>query len=497
MKSYLCIDLKSFFASVECRERNLDPLKTNLVVADEERTDKTICLAITPSLKKYGLGGRARLYEVKEVVRKENYKRRKKVFRFTKKSYDDEELKNNPYAELDFIIAPPRMRYYMKYSTKIFSIYLKYISKDDIYSYSIDEVFIDATSYLSLYHKTPEELATMIIKDIYDTTGITATAGIGTNLYLAKIAMDIVAKHMSPNSFGVRIASLNEMTYREKLWCHEPLSDFWRVGKKSMAKLLNYNIKTMGDIALCSHQNEELLYKLFGVNAETLIDHAWGYEPVTIAQIKKCRPMSKSISQGQVLSCPYEALKVRLIIREMVDLMCYELVSKHFMTDKIVLHIGYDVDNLSDFHRCQYIKGELVSDMYGRKVPKPAHGTIRLTKKTASSKLLSAKALELFEKIINPYLLVRRLTISFENLAYDNEEKLQKENVQFDLFTDNLKKDEDKKQEQKDIQKEHEIQKVILNIKKKYGKNAILKGMNLEEGATAQERNREVGGHRA
>ncbi len=497
MKSYLCIDLKSFYASVECRERNLDPLKTNLVVADEERTDKTICLAITPCLKKYGLGGRARLYEVKEIVRKENYKRKKKGYRLTKKSYDDEELTKNPCTEIDFIIARPRMAYYMKYSTKIFSIYLKYISKEDIYSYSIDEVFIDATSYLSLYQKTPEELATMLIKDIYDTTGITATAGIGTNLYLAKVAMDIVAKHMPPNSFGVRIASLNEKTYREKLWCHEPLSDFWRVGKKSMEKLLTYNIKTMGDIALCSHQNEEFLYKIFGVNAETLIDHAWGYEPVTIEQIKNCRPISKSISQGQVLSCPYEALQVQLVIREMVDLMCYELVSKHFVTDKIVLHIGYDVDNLSDYNRSQYIKGELTSDMYGRKVPRPAHGTIRLNKKTASSKLLCQKTLELFEKIINPYLLVRRLTVSFEDLSYDKDEKVKRENVQFDLFSDSFTKDEEKKQEQKEIQKEHEIQEVILNIKKKYGKNAILKGMNLEKGATAKERNREIGGHRA
>ena len=492
---YLCIDLKSFYASVECRERGLDPLKTNLVVADESRTDKTICLAITPSLKKYGLKGRARLYEVKEVVRRANYKRRQKGFKLTKKSYDDEELNKNPHTEIDFLIAKPRMIYYMKYSTKIFQTYLEFVSKEDIYSYSIDEVFIDITSYLKMYQKTPEELATMIMKRVYDKTGITATCGIGTNLYLAKVAMDIEAKHMEPNDFGVRIAFLDEKTYRYKLWTHEPLTDFWRVGKGTQEKLLGYGIKTMGDIALCSHQNEELLYKLFGVTAETLIDHAWGYEPLSMKQIKNCRPVTKSISRGQVLSCPYEAKNIGLVVREMVDLMSYELVEHHFVTSKIVLHIGYDVSNLNE--RAKYIEGGLTNDMYGRKVPKPSHGTINLHKKTASSKILCEYALKLLEEIINPHLLVRRITIYMTDLASDLDVNSQKENVQFDLFANTSLKDEEKQKEQEDIKDEKQIQKVILDIKNKYGKNAILKGMNLEKGATARERNQEIGGHNA
>ena len=492
---YLCIDLKSFYASVECRERGLDPLKTNLVVADEQRTDKTICLAITPSLKKYGLKGRARLYEVKEVVRQANYKRRQKGFKLSQKSYNDEELTKNPHAAIDFLIAKPRMAYYMKYSTEIFQTYLEFVSKDDIYSYSIDEVFIDITSYLKMYQKTPAEIATMIMKRVYEKTGITATCGIGTNLYLAKVAMDIEAKHMNPNSFGVRIAFLDERSYRYQLWTHEPLTDFWRVGKGTQERLLRHGIKTMGDIALCSKQNEQLLYKLLGVNAEILIDHAWGYEPLNMKQIKNCRPVTKSISRGQVLSCPYEAKDINLVVREMVDLMSYELVEHHFLTSKIVLHIGYDVNNLKE--RKKYIEGELTNDMYGRKVPKPSHGTININKNTSSSKILCEYALQLLDRIINPHLLVRRITIYMMDLVNDLDISSQQENVQFDLFSNSSLKDAEKKKEQRDIKDEKQIHKVILDIKNKYGKNAILKGMNLEKGATARERNKEIGGHHA
>ena len=382
---YMCIDLKSFYASVECRERGLDPMTTNLVVADPNRTEKTICLAVSPSLKQYGIPGRARLFEVIQKVKEMNYKRRKEnnVYKFIGKSYNDIELKSNKKLEIDYIIAEPRMSYYMNYSTKIYNIYLKYLSSDDIYVYSIDEVFCDITDYLTYYKMTARELVTKIIEDVYDNTGITATAGIGTNMYLAKVAMDIVAKKMKPNSKGVRIAGLDEKTYRKLLWKHKPLTDFWRVGKGYSKKLNDNNIYTMGDVARCSIENEELLYKLFGVNAELLIDHAWGWEPCTMQQVKSYKPERNSISSGQVLHLPYSYEKAKLIVREMVDLLVLDLVAKHLVTNQLVLTVGYDILNLTN-KGIDY-KGEITTDHYGRKIPKHAHGTANIDHKTSST----------------------------------------------------------------------------------------------------------------
>lgn len=491
---YLCIDLKSFYASCECVERGLDPLNTNLVVADKSRTNKTVCLAVTPSLKQYGLGGRSRLYEVVKKVRDINYQRRKDINykKFSNKSYLDSELKNNKNLELDYIIAPPQMKKYMKYSTKIYNIYLKYLSKDDIYVYSIDEVFCDITSYLKTYNLSPAALATKIIKDVYEQTGITATAGIGTNMYLAKVAMDIVAKKCSPNSFGVRIAYLDEMSYRKKLWNHKPITSFWRVGKGIAKRLEKYNIYTMGDIARVSIDNENLLYKIMGINAELLIDHAWGYEPVKISDVKKYRPERSSISKGQVLHSPYNYEKTKLIVREMIDLLSLELVEKKKITNQIVLTIGYDVDNLKN----NKYNGEITNDHYGRKIPKPAHGTINIEYSTSSTKVLSRKCIELYNKIINKNLLVRRINISLNNLI--DEQKIENEVVydQLNLFGDNSNITNQIKQEKEKQQDELKLQKAILNLKYKFGKNAVLKVMNLEEGATAKERNEQVGGHK-
>ena len=377
-KVYMCIDLKSFYASVECVERGLNPLNTNLVVADSSRTEKTVCLAITPSLKQYGLGGRARLYEVVQKVKEINRDRSKKINyrKFLGKSYLDNELKRNYGLELDFIIVPPQMKKYMKYSTDIYNIYLKYISKEDIYVYSIDEVFCDISSYLSTYNLTPKELTSKIIQDVYNTTGITATAGIGTNMYLAKVCMDIVAKHCEPNEIGVRIAEIDERKYRELLWNHKPLTSFWRVGPGIAKKLEQNGMYTMGDIARCSINNENLLYKLFGVNAEFVIDHAWGWEPVGIKEVKEYKPSTNSISQGQVLHCPYDYKKTKLIVKEMVDLLSLDLVAKRKITNQLVLTIGYDIENLKS-KTIEY-DGETTFDHYGREIPKHAHGTIKL-----------------------------------------------------------------------------------------------------------------------
>lgn len=495
-RTYICIDLKSFYASVECVERNLDPLKTNLVVADESRTEKTVCLAVTPSLKQYGLGGRSRLYEVLQKVKEINYQRRKKIKykKFTAKSTNDDDLKKNDYLELDFIIASPRMSLYMEYSTKIYNIYLKYVSKEDIYPYSIDEVFCDITDYLNLYKTTPEELVGKIIKDVYEETKITSTAGIGTNLFLCKVAMDIVAKHKEANECGVRIATLDEDTFRKELWNHEPITDFWRVGKGYAEKLKQHNIKTMGDIALMSTKNEDMLYKLFGINAELLIDHAWGYESATIKSIKSCKRSSKSISSGQVLHCPYNYEKTKIIIREMIELMSLDLVDKKYITDLLVLHIDYDVSNIKIN---KYSNIEIKLDNYGRKVPKPAHGTIRLKQKTSSTKLLTESIMKLYEKITNKKFLIRKINICAADL--ENEED-KKENIiyeQFNLFTNIEEEDKKNKIKKENIESEKKVQHVILDLKKKYGKNIILKGMNLEEGATTIDRNNEIGGHRA
>lgn len=494
---YMCIDLKSFYASVECIERNLDPLKTNLVVADKSRTDKTVCLAISPSLKAYGLSGRARLYEVYQKVRYVNYERKKNNlnYKFIGKSANDDELKNNKSLELDFIIAPPRMAYYMKYSTDIYNIYLKYLSPDDIYVYSIDEVFCDITDYLKLYRLTSKELTTKIIKDVFETTGITATAGIGTNMYLAKVSMDIVAKHTKPNDFGVRIACLDEITYRKKLWEHKPLTDFWRVGNGYANKLEKYNIYTMGDIARCSLENEDLLYKLFGVNAELLIDHAWGYEPCTIKDVKSYKPLTTSLSSGQVLHCPYDYKKTKIIVSEMMELLSLDLVDKHLVTDQLTLTIGYDIENLSNPSISENYDGEITIDHYGRKIPKHSHGTINLEFKTSSTKILLESIISLYERIVNKKLLVRRINISANKLENENEIISEKIVEQFDLFTDYKKQDKIKSTQREELQKERKIQNVILNLKNKYGKNAILKGMNLQDGATTIDRNKQIGGH--
>ena len=488
-KFYVCIDLKSFYASVECKERNLDPLNTNLVVADQERTDKTICLAVSPSLKSYGLPGRCRLFEAKQKIKEINYLRRKNnnYKKFIGKSYIDSELKNNKTLEIDFIIAPPRIKKYMKYSTDIYKIYLKYIAPEDIFVYSIDEVFCDITSYLNTYKLKPKELVSKIIKDVYETTGITATAGIGTNLYLAKISMDIVAKHTKPNEIGVRIAEINEMSYRKLLWNHKPLTDFWRVGRGYAKKLEQNNMFTMGDVARCSINNENLLYKLFGINAELLIDHAWGFEPTTMQDIKNYKPETNSISEGQVLHCPYNYEKTKLIVKEMIDNLSLNLVNKEKVTNQIVLTIGYDISNLTDPKIRQNYKGEITFDQYGRMIPKHSHGTINLDHKTSSSKILMQKTIELYERIINKNLLVKRINITASNIVDEKEINYE----QLNIFTINNFNYENAKRNE-----ELKLQKVMLELKNKYGKNIILKAMNLEEGATTKERNNQVGGHK-
>ena len=494
---YACIDLKSFYASVECVERHLDPLTTNLVVADSSRTDKTVCLAVTPSLKQYGIGGRARLYEIKQKVKLINIERKKYIkTKFKGKSYNDIELKSNHNLELDFIVATPRMKYYMNYSTRIYQIYLKFLAPEDIYVYSIDEVFCDITNYLKMYNKKPSELITMIIKQVYDETGITATAGIGTNMYLAKIAMDIVAKHSKPNKFGVRIALLDEMAYRKKLWNHKPLTDFWRVGKGIASKLEKNNMHTMGDIALMSVNNENLLYKLFGINAELLIDHAWGWEPCTIKDVKSYKPMKNSLSSGQVLHEPYDYEKTKLIVREMIELLTLDMVSKHYVTDQIVLTIGYDISNLTNSKVSSLYNGEVVTDYYGREVPKHSHGTVRLNHKTSSTKIISTELMKLYERIINPLLLTRRINISVCNLEYESKLNDNKIYHQFDLFSNEEEINKNYEIELKKEKEEKNVQKAILEIKNKYGKNSILKGMNLMEGGTTIERNEQVGGHK-
>lgn len=485
---YASIDLKSFYASVECMERGLDPLTTNLVVADSSRTEKTICLAVSPSLKKYGIPGRARLFEVNEKVRNVNFKRRLKANnnKFIGKSYDDTKLEDNNSLKLDFIIAKPRMAYYMKYSTDIYNVYLKYISPDDIFSYSIDEVFCDLTSYLKTYNITAKELVSKIIMDVYRTTGITATAGIGTNMFLCKVAMDILAKHAEPDCNGVRVAILDERSFRKKLWSHTPITDFWRVGKGYSKSLERYGIYTMGDVARCSILNEDLLYKLFGVNAELLIDHSWGWECTTISDIKECKPENKSISSGQVLSCPYNYEKSRLILKEMVDLLVLDMVGKKYLTDMLVLTVDYAVENLRYNNN---FNGKLKEDRYGRMVPKPAHGTFRLENMTSSTMTIMDGFLKLFDKIVNKDLLIRKINICVGNLLREDEITTSYE--QLDLFTDIKEK---LKQDEK-LQKEKKLQETVIGIKNKYGKNAIIKAFNLEEGATTLSRNRQIGGH--
>ena len=496
---YACIDLKSFYASVECRERGLDPLTTNLVVADGSRTEKTVCLAISPTMKQYGLGGRARLFEVQQKVRDVNAYRKYKNYNkpFKGKSYNDIELKKDNNLELDFIMAVPRMSYYMKYSTNIYSIYLKYIAPEDMYVYSIDEVFFDLTNYLKAKNISPEELVRSMIHDVYETTGITATAGIGTNMYLAKVAMDVVAKHTDADKFGVRIAMLDEMSYREKLWNHKPLTSFWRVGKGYAKKLESKGLYTMGDIARCSVQNEELLYKLFGINAELLIDHAWGWEPCSMEKVKSFKPIRNSISSGQVLHCPYNYEKTKLIMKEMADLLALDLVAKRLVTDQLVITIGYDIDNLTNPYLKQKYNGEITMDHYGRAVPKHAHGTINLDHKTSSSKIIVDKVIELYENVINKDLLIRRINITANKVVDEEQIDSSETFKQYDLFTDYKEQDERNKKQKETEEKEHKLQTTILGIKNRFGKNAILKGMNFEDGGTTIDRNKQIGGHKS
>ena len=468
-RTYITIDLKSFYASVECVDRGLDPLSTNLVVADESRTEKTICLAVSPSLKAYGIGGRARLFEVYQKAR-----------------------------GVDFIIAPPRMAHYIEVSTKVYQTYLKYIAPEDIHVYSIDEVFMDVTAYLHLCKMTAHQLAMKMIRDVLATTGITATAGIGTNMYLAKVAMDIVAKKMPADKDGVRIAELDEMSYRRELWDYRPLSKFWRVGRGIAEKLTVYGIDTMGKIARMSIQNEGLLYRLFGVNAELLIDHAWGWEPCTIEAVKAYRPETNSFSSGQVLQEPYTFKKARVVIREMAEGMALDLVSKRLVTDQLVLTVGYDAECLTRPEIREKYHGEITTNHYGKPVPKHAHGTFNFERPTSSSRLIMDGATELFDRCVNPDLLIRRLNLTTNHVVSEASVSAQDcAPQQLDLFTDYEALEKQRQAEQAKLDKERRMQEAQLKIKKRFGKNAILRGLNFEEGATAKERNKQIGGHKA
>ena len=498
-RTYIAIDLKSFYASVECVDRGLDPLTTNLVVADKSRTEKTICLAVSPSLKQYGIGGRARLFEVVQRLREVNDERRSKIpgYRFTGKSIFDTELQTHPDWEIDYIAAPPRMSHYIEVSTRIYSIYLKYIAPEDIHVYSIDEVFIDVTAYLGTYKLTAHELAMKMIRDVLQQTGITATAGIGTNMYLCKVAMDIVAKKMPADKDGVRIAELDEMTYRRELWDYRPITKFWRVGRGIAEKLALYGIDTMGKIARCSVQNEEVLYRLFGVNAELLIDHAWGWEPCTIDMVKAYKPESNSFSNGQALQHPYDWKKARVVIQEMADAMALDLVAKRLVTDQIVLTVGYDTESLTRPEIRTKYHGEIHTDHYGRQVPKHAHGTENLQRPTSSSHMIIEAVKELYDRIVNKDLLIRRLNLTVNHVVDEASVNHHTVPEQLDLFTDYEALKKQKQEETAALEKERRMQEAQLAIKRRFGKNAILKGLNFEEGATAKERNELIGGHKA
>ena len=471
--TFIAMDLKSFYASVECIERDLNPMTAKLVVADESRTDKTICLAVSPALKKQGIAGRPRLFEVKQKVREE------------------------------FIVAVPRMALYVDYSKRIYDIYLKYIAPEDIHVYSIDEAFMDVTSYLSLYGQTPHELATTITKDVLNTTGITASVGIGTNMYLCKIAMDIVAKKMPPSKDGVQIAALDEISYRKLLWNHRPLRDFWRIGSGYSKRLEEIGLYTMGDVARCSigkpdeYHNEELLYKTFGINAELLIDHAWGVEPCRMVDVKEYTPTSNSISSGQVLHRPYAYHEIRTVVQEMADTLSYNLLERGLVTNQIVLHIGYDRESLTDVEISKSYSGPITKDAYGRRRPKHGHGTFNLEKQTSSTKLIVEGTTQLFEEIANPNLLARRVSIAANNIVLESEICQKDTFEQMDLFTDYERLQRIKARERAELEREKREQEAVLTIRKKYGKNAILRGLNFKEGSTGRDRNRQIGGHRA
>lgn len=497
-RTYIAIDLKSFYASVECVERGLNALTTNLVVADVSRTDKTICLAVSPSLKSYGIGGRARLFEAKQALRQVNDRRRMAIpdYRFKGKSWNAIDLEQHPDWEIDYIAAVPRMALYIQYSARIFDIYQKYVAPEDIHVYSCDEVFMDVTSYLSVYKQTPHQLAMTIIRDVLHQTGITATAGIGTNMYLAKVAMDIVAKHIPADADGVRIAELDERSYREKLWDHKPLTSFWRIGRGIAEKLERYGIDTMGKLARLSTYNEELLYHLFGVNAELIIDHAWGWEPCTIDYVKKYRPETNSLSSGQVLTEPYTFKKARVVIAEMADAAALDLVAKELVTDQLVLTVGYDRESIREDGEFQ---GETHLDYYGRRVPKHAHGTANLPYPSSSSEMIIQAVLDLYDRIVNPDYLIRRLNITTNHVIPVGmaEAARKKAVVQLDLFTDYEALEKSQKEQEEKLQRELRMQKALLSIKNAFGKNAILRGVSYAEGATAKERNNQIGGHKA
>ncbi len=505
--AYIAIDLKSFYASVECVDRGLDPFKTHLVVADASRTSKTICLAVSPALKKMGVSGRPRLFEVEQKTKELNRVRLANTNKqgFHGDSNDTEELKQNPFLKLNYIVAPPSMARYIEISTKIYQLYLKYISHADIHVYSIDEVFLDVSSYLNTYQASPRELAVKITQDILKSTGITATAGIGTNLYLAKVAMDIESKHIPPDSNGLYIAELNELSYRQKLWDHRPLTDFWRIGKAYAKKLESHGLMTMGDIAACSmgefsktksKYNEDFLYQLFGVNAELLIDHAWGYEPCTINHIKAYKPLNNSVGHSQVLSEAYDYHKAKLVVLEMADLLVLDLVDKGLVSNQVVLGIGYDIENLSKAKN--HYRGEIVLDSYGRAVPKPARASKNLKNHSSSTKVIMDAVRELFEKTADPHLLIRRLSLTANHTILESDLKnIQNKHKQYDLFLDSTEAKKKEVLQKKEDEKEKKMQKALLSIKKKFGKNAILKGINFEDGATTKSRNKQIGGHKA
>ncbi len=496
-KTYIAIDLKSFYASVEARERGLDPMTTNLLVADPSRTEKTICLAVSPSLKAYGISGRARMFEALQQIKIANNERLRKApgRKFTGSSYDDNELKANPNLSIDYVVAVPRMALYIEYSTRIYEVYLKYVAPEDIHVYSIDEVFIDATAYLKTLKISAHDFAMMLIKDVLAATGVTATAGIGTNLYLCKVAMDITAKHIPADKDGVRIAELDEMSYRRLLWDHRPLTDFWRVGKGIAKKLEQNYMYTMGDVARCSVYNEDLLYKLFGINAELLIDHAWGWEPCTIADIKAYKPATNCLSSGQVLHCPYDFDKTKIVLKEMLEALSLDLVEKKLVTDQIVITIGYDIENLTDDTRRKAYKGEIKTDFYGRQVPKHARGTVNIGRKTASTRLITDAVLKVYDEVVNPDLLIRRINITANNVVPEDTASQGDAPYQLSLFE--TYDEEQLKKEDAELERERKIQETLIGIKNKFGKNAILKGLNLQEGATAKDRNEQIGGHKA
>ena len=499
-RTYIAIDLKSFYASVECVERGLDPLTANLVVADPTRTEKTICLAVSPSLKAYGISGRARLFDVVQRVREVNRERQKKApgGRFRGESSDDLAVRRNPSLKLGYIVAPPQMAHYIDISTKVHQVYLKYIAPEDMHVYSIDEVFMDVTAYLGTYKMSAHDLAMKMISDVLATTGITATAGIGSNMYLCKVAMDIMAKHIPADENGVRIAQLDEMSYRQKLWSHEPLTDFWRVGHGYADRLKQIGIFTMGDIALLSTRQggEDWLFGQFGVNAELLIDHAWGWEPCGMKEIKAYRPTTTSLSSGQVLKNPYPFDKARLVTKEMTELLSLDLVEKQLVTDQVTLTVGYDRENLVDSAKRRAYKGEVHTDHYGRLVPKHAHGTENLSRRTSSTRLLCEAVMRLFDRVVDPRLTIRRICVTACKTVPEGSVTEPGE-TQLTLFDDPATVQEAKEAEDRTLAREKRLQKAELAIKHKYGKNAILKGMNFEEGATAMERNSQIGGHKA